>query len=93
MLRMNEACRCCLPATASSGTDFRASLQTLKVHPMVMGHLSDINKSYFSHLLGAWKMSFWFALGALRLIVHGLIPDVDVNAGQNTANRYFAPKD
>ena len=58
-----------------------------------MGHLSDINKSYFAHLIGAWKMSFWFTLGALRLIIHGLIPNFDINAGQNTVNRYFPPKD
>ena len=57
-----------------------------------MGHLADINKSYFNHLVGAWKMAFWFALGAVRIIIHGLLPNVDVEAGQKTVDRYFPPK-
>ena len=57
-----------------------------------MGHLADINKSYFTHLVGAWKMACWFALGAERLIIHGLLPNVDVEAGQKTVDRYFPPK-
>ncbi|MBL6744166.1 MAG: hypothetical protein ISP83_07290 [Candidatus Poseidonia sp.] len=57
-----------------------------------MGHLADINKSYFSHLVGAWKMAFWFALGSVRLIIHGIIPDVDQHAGQRTVDRYSPPK-
>ena len=58
-----------------------------------MGHLADIDKSYFSHLVGAWTMAFWFALGAVRLIIHGLLPNVDVQAGQKTVNYYAPPKD
>lgn len=90
---MNEAYRCCLQAIGCSGIDCSASLHTRSLRPFSMGHLSDINKSYFNHLLGAWKMSFWFALGAIRLLFHGLIPDVDIKAGQNTVDRYFSPKD
>lgn len=56
-----------------------------------MGHLADINKSYFSHMLGAWKMAFWFAFGAFRLILHGILPNFDQHAGQNTVNRYLPP--
>jgi hypothetical protein len=57
-----------------------------------MGHLADIDKSYFSHLVGAWKMAFWFALGSVRLILHGFLPNVDVDAGQKTVDRYFPRK-
>ncbi len=56
-----------------------------------MGHLADINKSYISHLIGAWKMAFWFSLGGIRLIIHGLIPNFDVDAGQDTVNHYNPP--
>ena len=57
-----------------------------------MGHLADINKSYFSHLIGAWKMAFWFTLGGFRLIIHGLIPNFDTEAGKNTVYHYQPPK-
>ena len=56
-----------------------------------MGHLKDINKSYLGHLVGAWKMAFWFAFGSLRLIVHGVIPNFDTNAGQDTVDHYLPP--
>jgi len=58
-----------------------------------MGHLADINKSYFSHLIGAWKMAFWFTLGGVRLIIHGLIPNFDIRAGQDTVDRYMPSSD
>jgi len=32
-------------------------------------HLEEVNKSYFKHLLGAWKVAF-------ILLVHGLLPNV-----------------
>jgi hypothetical protein len=57
-----------------------------------MGHLKDINKSYLSHLFGAWKMAFWFFLGSFRLILHGLIPNLDTEAGRDTVNHYKPPK-
>jgi len=34
-----------------------------------MDHLKETGKSYFEHLLGAWKV-------ALILLVHGLLPNV-----------------
>ena len=58
-----------------------------------MGHLADINKSYFSHLFGAWKMAFWFTLGGFRLIIHGIIPNFDIRAGQDTVDRYAPSSD
>lgn len=57
-----------------------------------MGHLADVNKSYLAHLVGAWKMAFWFALGSVRLIIHGMIPGIDQHAGQRTVDRYLPPK-
>ncbi|MBT4058966.1 MAG: hypothetical protein HOE69_01490 [Euryarchaeota archaeon] len=57
-----------------------------------MGHLADIDKSYISHLLGAWKMAFWFTFGGFRLIVHGVLPNFDTKAGQDTVNHYKPPK-
>mgnify|MGYP006169379257 CR=1 FL=1 len=53
-----------------------------------MGHLADTNNSYFSHLIGAWKMAFWFILGGFRLIIHGVLPNFDTNAGQKTVDHY-----
>lgn len=32
-------------------------------------HLRDVNKGYFEHLLGAWKVAF-------ILLVHGVLPNV-----------------
>ena len=32
-------------------------------------HLEEVNKSYFEHLLGAWKV-------AAVLLIHGLLPNV-----------------
>jgi len=32
-------------------------------------HLEEVNKSYFEHLFGAWKVAF-------ILFVHGLLPNV-----------------
>ena len=57
-----------------------------------MGHLADINKSYFAHLVGAWKMALWFALGSVRLIIHGILPNIDEHAGQRTVDHYLPPK-
>ena len=93
MQQTKEVFRCSLPATGCSGTDFYQGYKPTETARSIMGHLSDINKSYLAHLIGAWKMSLWFTLGALRLIIHGLIPNIDANAGQNTVNRYFPPKD
>lgn len=32
-------------------------------------HLSEINKTYFQHLVGAWRVAF-------ILLVHGLLPNI-----------------
>jgi len=53
-----------------------------------MGHLKDLNLTYIQHLVQAWKMAFWFGFGSLRLIVHGLIPNFDTEAGHSTVLKY-----
>ncbi|RJU82259.1 MAG: hypothetical protein DWC09_02620 [Candidatus Poseidoniales archaeon] len=53
-----------------------------------MGHLKDLNISYFTHLVQAWKMAFWFSFGAFRLLVHGLVPNFDTQAGHSTVLKY-----
>jgi len=56
-----------------------------------MGHLKDINKTYFQHLVGAWRMAFSFGFGSLRLIIHGLLPNFDTEAGHSTVQKYEGP--
>ena len=36
---------------------------------MPMNHLEEVEKNYFQHLFGAWKV-------ASILIIHGLLPNV-----------------
>lgn len=36
---------------------------------MPMNHLDEVEKTYFQHLVGAWKVAF-------ILLVHGLLPNV-----------------
>lgn len=56
-----------------------------------MGHLKDINKTYLQHLVGAWRMAFWFGFGSLRLVIHGMIPNFDTEAGHSTVQKYEGP--
>jgi hypothetical protein len=56
-----------------------------------MGHLKDINKTYLQHLIGAWRMAFWFGFGSLRLVIHGIIPNFDTEAGHSTVQKYEGP--
>ncbi|MBT5254614.1 MAG: hypothetical protein HOL72_02495 [Euryarchaeota archaeon] len=50
-----------------------------------MSHLKDVQKGYFAHLFGAWKMSLIFLFGAIRCIIHGVIPNFDKKCAQETA--------
>jgi len=52
-----------------------------------MGHLADVEKGYFSHLIGAWKMAAIFFIGSIRCIIHGFIPAVDAECAQSTAKK------
>ena len=53
-----------------------------------MGHLKDVGMGYFEHMLGAYKLAFRYALGALQLLIHGLIPGVFIDAGKKTSDAY-----
>ena len=33
-------------------------------------------------------MAFWFGFGSLRLIIHGMIPNFDTEAGHSTVQKY-----
>lgn len=57
-----------------------------------MGHLQDIGKTYFQHLRQAWVMAFWFTLGGIRLLIHGLLPNFDTEAGHSTVQKYKGPQ-
>ena len=52
-----------------------------------MGHLKDVQKGYLSHLIGAWKVSLIFFFGAIRCIIHGVIPNFDQECAQDTAKK------
>ena len=49
-----------------------------------MGHLKDVVMGYFEHLIGAYKLAFRFLLGTVQLLIHGLIPNLFVDAGKKT---------
>ncbi|DAC36679.1 MAG: hypothetical protein CMA08_04495 [Euryarchaeota archaeon] len=49
-----------------------------------MGHLEDVNMTWFAHLRTAWGMAIVFFIGSVRLLVHGILPFVDDKAGQTT---------
>ena len=55
---------------------------------MHMGHLKDVGMGYFEHMLGAYKLAFRYALGAMQLLIHGLIPGVFIDAGTKTSDAY-----
>tara|TARA_Y100000748_G_scaffold68251_1_gene55606 strand:- start:270 stop:563 length:294 start_codon:yes stop_codon:yes gene_type:complete len=85
MKQMPEGCLCCSQAIDCSAID--RMLVKQGATDSNMGHLKEINKGYFSHLFGAWKMAGFFALGAIRCIIHGVIPDLDTTCAQDTAKR------
>ena len=85
MKRTPAECQCYSQATDCS--DINRMVVKQRVLDSYMGHLKEINKGYFSHLFGAWKMAGFFLLGAIRCIIHGVIPDVDTTCAQDTAKR------
>lgn len=54
---------------------------------MVWKHPKSVGKNWFTHLIGAWTMAFHFQIAVFRCIIHGLIPDIDINCATNTANK------
>ena len=85
MKRTPAECQCYSQATDCS--DINRMVVKQRVLDSNMGHLKEINKGNFSHLYGAWKMAGFFLLGAIRCIIHGVIPDVDTTCAQDTAKR------
>tara|TARA_B100000459_G_scaffold75423_1_gene42005 strand:+ start:61 stop:300 length:240 start_codon:yes stop_codon:yes gene_type:complete len=63
---------------------FDAKDQTHGFCRSFMGHLNDVDMNWFAHLITAWGMAAMFLFGSVRLLVHGLLPFIDVKAGQNT---------
>lgn len=57
-----------------------------------MGHLEDIQMSWFAHFKTAWRLSFVCLLGSIRLLIHGIFPNVDVAAGRKTAAKLLGKK-
>ena len=55
---------------------------------MTMGYLKDVGMGYFEHMIGAYKLAFRYALGAIQLLIHGLIPGVFIDAGKKTSDAY-----
>ena len=37
-------------------------------------------------------MAFWFTLGGIRLLIHGLLPNFDTEAGHSTVQKYKGPQ-
>ena len=74
-----------------SGTDFRPKPSSLsRVGPVRAWAISLRHRQVLLRniMFGAWKMAFWFALGAVRLFIHGVHPERrSPDAGQNTVNR------
>ena len=52
-----------------------------------MGHLKDSNTSYFKHLFTAWKLAFTFFIGSIRCLMHGIIPEIDIECARNTVSK------
>ncbi len=50
-------------------------------------HPRAVGKNWFTHLLGAWKMAIIFQVGVFRCLFHGLVPDIDIECAQNTADK------
>ena len=57
-----------------------------------MGHLEDIGESWFTHFRRAGRLSFVCLIGSFRLLIHGLLPNVDVAAGRKTAAKLLGKK-
>jgi hypothetical protein len=53
-----------------------------------MGHLDDVEMTYFEHLLRAFRLSFRFGLSSVQLIIHGIFPMFFTDAGKKAASLY-----
>lgn len=53
-----------------------------------MGHLDDINQTYWQHFKAAVTLSLRFFIAAPLLLIHALLPNIFVNAGSNVIEAY-----
>ena len=67
---------------------WKDNLKKEPLYSCAMGHLDDVGMGYFEHMIGAYKLAFRFALGAIQLLIHGLIPGIFIDAGKNTSDAY-----
>ena len=86
MKQIPEELPCYLQGIDYSVID-RHIINNQQIRTRLMGHLKDIGKGYFSHLIGAWKMAGFFAIGTIRCLIHGIIPNLDTECAQNTAKK------
>jgi hypothetical protein len=73
------------PASGGQIHEFAPNLEGKWNCRTTMGHLQDIEMSWFAHFRTAWKLAFVCLLGSVRLLIHGVFPNVDVAAGRKTA--------
>ena len=53
-----------------------------------MGHLQDVNQTYWQHFRRAIKLAFRFAFTAPLLLIHAFLPNMFTNAGSNAVDVY-----
>jgi hypothetical protein len=53
-----------------------------------MGHLEDVNMTYFTHMKRAFSLSFRYGLSTVQLIIHGFLPFLFIDAGKKAADSY-----
>ena len=58
-----------------------------------MGHLDDINQTYWQHFRTAVTLSLRFMIAAPLLLIHALLPNIFVNAGSNVIKAYHRMMD
>ena len=58
-----------------------------------MGHLDDINQTYWQHVRTAVTLSLRFMIAAPLLLIHALLPNIFVNAGSNVIEAYHRMMD
>ena len=58
-----------------------------------MGHLDDINQTYWQHFRTAVTLSLRFMIAAPLLLIHAVLPNIFVKAGSNVIEAYHRMMD
>ncbi len=53
-----------------------------------MGHLDDINQTYFGHFRRALHMAFRFTIAIPLLLIHAVYPNVFMSAASDVVDVY-----